>query len=142
MTALQIVLFLAVGRPVPTIMLRRDSSFTLRKTIAQSFCLRRATIPKEWNNRLALSGKTGRGSAVGLWKLSGSGARDLFALAADGVRQSCHQLHGQGLCARRANGGPIAAAHWAFLQDELRAIHRFPVYATIENKVTAWLVTD
>jgi len=49
-------------RPSLTLVRSGDSSLTLRKTIAQSFSLRRATLPQEWNNRPALSGKTPRGA--------------------------------------------------------------------------------
>jgi hypothetical protein len=53
--------FLADGGPSLTIVWSRESSLRLRKTIAQSFSLRRATIPQEWNHRPALSGKTRHG---------------------------------------------------------------------------------
>jgi hypothetical protein len=85
-------LILAVGWPALTIMRRRDPPFTLQKTLAHSFCLRRATIPKEWNDRPALSGKTGRGPK----RLEGGSLRRLTAQHL--TRSQCflpwlHKLH-------------------------------------------------
>lgn len=58
------------------------------------------------------------------------------------MRKSSDQLYSQCQTASRAGGGPITAARWAFLQEQLGTIQRFPVYMAVEDETAIGIITN